>query len=75
MVVECKVIHTLEVGLHTMFIGEIMDVKADPSVLGDNGSLDAGKLNTFLFLPGSGSFYKTGGELGKISDLREEVKH
>jgi flavin reductase (DIM6/NTAB) family NADH-FMN oxidoreductase RutF len=75
LVVECKVIHMLEVGLHTMFIGEIMDVKADQSVLGDNGSLDAGKLKTFLFSPGSGSFYKTGGELGKISDLWEEVKH
>ena len=33
LVLECKVIHTLEIGLHTLFIGEILDVKADPGVI------------------------------------------
>jgi flavin reductase (DIM6/NTAB) family NADH-FMN oxidoreductase RutF/uncharacterized protein with FMN-binding domain len=74
LVVECKVIHIYEVGLHTMFIGEIMDVKADPDVLQENGSLDPEKLRSFSFQPGSWSFYKTGGELGKISDLRKKIQ-
>ena len=26
LILECKVIHTIEIGLHTEFIGEIMDV-------------------------------------------------
>jgi len=29
LILECRVIHTLEIGLHTLFIGEILDVKAD----------------------------------------------
>ena len=29
LILECKLIHTLEIGLHTLFIGEILDVKAD----------------------------------------------
>jgi len=29
LVLECKLIRTIEIGLHTQFIGEIMDVKAD----------------------------------------------
>ena len=29
LVIECKVIKIVEIGLHTEFIGEIMDVKAD----------------------------------------------
>ena len=32
-VLECKVINVVEIGLHTMFIGEVLDVKADKSVL------------------------------------------
>ena len=38
LVLECRVIHTLEIGLHTLFIGEILDVKADEAVLGEKGS-------------------------------------
>jgi len=29
LILECKVIHTHEIGLHTQYIGEIMDIKAD----------------------------------------------
>ncbi len=32
LVLECRVIHTIEIGLHTQFIGEIMDIKAEESV-------------------------------------------
>ena len=39
LVLECRVIHTLEIGLHTLFIGEILDVKADEAVLGEKGFL------------------------------------
>jgi len=37
LVLECKVIHTHEIGLHTQFVGEIMDVKADESVFEETG--------------------------------------
>ena len=29
--------HKTEIGIHTQFIGEIVDVKADESVLGEKG--------------------------------------
>ena len=32
-VMECRLIHTLELGSHTQFIGEILDVKIDADVL------------------------------------------
>ncbi len=35
MTIACKMIHNVEVGLHILFIGEIMDIKADESVLGE----------------------------------------
>ena len=39
MILECKVIHTLEIGLHTQFIGEILDVKVDPEALNEAGEV------------------------------------
>ena len=35
LVLECKLLHSIEIGLHTQFIGEIVDVKAEESVLGE----------------------------------------
>jgi flavin reductase (DIM6/NTAB) family NADH-FMN oxidoreductase RutF len=40
LVLECRVLHTLEIGLHTQFVGEIMDVKADEAVIGEKGLPD-----------------------------------
>src|SRR5512137_352429 len=37
LVLECRLLHTLEIGIHTQFVGEIIDVKADADVLGDDG--------------------------------------
>ena len=35
LVIECKVLKIVEIGLHTEFIGEIVDVKADSDVLNE----------------------------------------
>jgi len=74
LIVECEVIYTYKVGLHTMFIGEIKDVKADASILGENGYPDAKKLHSIIFSPGSAEFYKTGEFLGKLSELRKKIQ-
>ena len=34
-VLECRLLHTTEIGMHTQFIGEITDVKIDESVTGE----------------------------------------
>jgi len=60
LVAECKVIHTYEAGSHTLFIGQIMDVKADPSVLNDRNVLVPEKLDPFFYVPGPGTFYRAG---------------
>jgi flavin reductase (DIM6/NTAB) family NADH-FMN oxidoreductase RutF len=57
---ECKLLHTLEVGAHTMFVGEILDVKADESVIGGDGTIDAEKLKTFLFDTSNLKYFRTG---------------
>jgi len=73
-VVECRVIHTYEVGLHTMFIGEIKDIKADPTVLDAEGRPDMTMLAPFFFFPPKGGFYSTGPFMGTVEDLNDLKK-
>jgi flavin reductase (DIM6/NTAB) family NADH-FMN oxidoreductase RutF len=69
MVLECRVIHTFEIGIHTQFIGEILDVKSEESVLAENGSPDIGKVKPILFVPDARVYYKTGEYLGEAFSL------
>jgi flavin reductase (DIM6/NTAB) family NADH-FMN oxidoreductase RutF len=64
LVLECKVIHTLEIGLHTQFIGEILDVKADAAVLGDKGFPDIEKVRPIIFGPEIRTYHGLGKYLG-----------
>jgi flavin reductase (DIM6/NTAB) family NADH-FMN oxidoreductase RutF len=75
LVVECRLLQTVELGLHTMFIGEIMDVKANDSILGEGALPDIDKLRPFVFTPGSADFYKTGEHIGKVSSLVKKIEN
>lgn len=71
--IECRVIKTVELGLHTMFIAEIIDVKAAHSVLGKEGFPVMEKLDTFVFSYGGGGFYGVGEHLGTVGQLAGEI--
>jgi flavin reductase (DIM6/NTAB) family NADH-FMN oxidoreductase RutF len=70
LVMECKVLHTLEIGLHTQFIGEILDVKFDEAVLGPAGRPDVEKLGLFVLLDG---YRGIGTYLGKSFSIGAEI--
>ena len=74
MVLECRLLHTTEIGLHTQFIGEIMDIKADEEALGDNGLPDIEKVNSFLFDAANRNYYGFGKHLGKAFSIGKELK-
>ena len=65
LVIECRLLHTTEIGLHTQFIGEIMDVKAEEGTLGEKELPQMEKIDQFLFSPGTRTYYKIGNLLGK----------
>jgi flavin reductase (DIM6/NTAB) family NADH-FMN oxidoreductase RutF len=69
LILECKLLHTIEIGLHTQFIGEIMDVKAEESVLGEKQIPQMEKINQFSFNPGTRTYYKIGDYIGKAFSL------
>ena len=69
LILECKLTHTTEIGLHTQFIGQIVDVKAEESVLVGNGTLDIKKVNPILYAPENCAYYGVGECLGKAFSI------
>ena len=69
LVLECKLLHTIEIGLHTQFIGEIVDVKAEESILGENGVPEVEKVVPFFYCPENRTYYKIGKYLGKAHSI------
>ncbi len=72
LVLECKLLHVLEIGLHTQFVGEIMDVKAEESVLNEKGKPDPGKLRPIIFSPSIRQYHGLGELLGKAFSMGKE---
>jgi flavin reductase (DIM6/NTAB) family NADH-FMN oxidoreductase RutF len=71
LVLECKLLHAIELGLHTQFIGEVLDAKAEESILGEEGSPKVEKVDPFFYSPENRSYYKIGGYLGKAHSIGE----
>ncbi len=71
---ECRLLQSLEVGLHTLFIGEILDVKADEKVLDDEGRPSIEKVQPLIFSPEHRAYYGLGPYLGKAFSLGKEMK-
>ena len=60
VVLECCLLHAIDLGVHTQFIGEVLDVKADEAVLGPGGVPDIALLRPLLYSPGQGAYYEVG---------------
>ena len=68
-VLECKLIQKIEIGLHTQFIGEILDIKAEEGVLDEKGLLDIEKVRPIFFAPGANAYYRMGEFLGEAFSI------
>ena len=74
LILECKLLHTVEIGLHTQFIGEIMDVKADEEVLSAKGLPDIEKIRPLIFSPEMRSYHTVGALLGEAFSIGKGFK-
>lgn len=73
-VLECKLIHTLEIGLHTLFVGEIADIKAEDSVLSQDGKPDILKIDPLIYDTAHRGYYGVGSFVGDAFDVGKELK-
>jgi len=66
--IECRLKKTLNLGLHTMFVGEILDIKADDCVVKD-GAIDIQRVKPILFSPPDEEYHSIG---SKIADAFQQ---
>jgi flavin reductase (DIM6/NTAB) family NADH-FMN oxidoreductase RutF len=74
VILECKLLHTFEIGLHTQFIGEILDVKVDESVLDENGNVDIEKVKPITYATSSKTYHGIGEKIGDAWSAGKEIK-
>jgi flavin reductase (DIM6/NTAB) family NADH-FMN oxidoreductase RutF len=73
LILECRLLHTLEIGLHTLFVGEILDVKANLEVLGDAGLPDIEKVKPIIFGPEIRAYHGIGPYLGQAFAIGKDL--
>ena len=73
VILECRLLQSVEIGVHTQFIGEILDVKVDESVLGPDGKPDIGKIRPFVYDSMRQEYYEFGGVLAKAFSAGKEM--
>ena len=74
LILECQLLHTVEIGLHTQFIGEIIDAKADVSVIDEEKIPSIEKVKPILFAPESRTYYGLGPFLGPAFSIGKKMK-
>ncbi len=72
-IIECKLLHTIEIGLHTQFIGEIIDVKAEDSVLDKENDPDIERIRPIIYSPGTRTYHGIGKYLGNAFSIGKEI--
>ena len=71
VVFECRLVHVAELGLHTLFVGEVLDVKADEDVLDEQGKPDVAAAEPITFL--NSQYYGIGDLLGKAFAIGRDI--
>jgi len=66
LVLECKLVLVGEIGMHSQFVGEVIDAKADESIIGKGGAVDIKKLKPLVFTPDTQDYYGIGKYIAKV---------
>jgi len=59
---ECKVMHYLEVGSHTLVVGEIIETYLSEDCL-TNGKVDPAKIDPLIYTPGTVKYHRLGEDI------------
>ena len=62
---ECKIVHIADLGLHTQFVGQVINAKADETLIENDRLPMIEQIMPLIFAPNSGNYYTIGEEIGK----------
>lgn len=74
LVLECRLLQTHAVGIHVQFVGEVLDIKAEESVMGPRRKLDFSKVNPIFLSPGTREYYSLGERLEKAFSVGKALQ-
>jgi flavin reductase (DIM6/NTAB) family NADH-FMN oxidoreductase RutF len=73
MILECRLLKTVEIGFHTQFIGEVVDVKVDEEVLSEKGLPQIEKIRPFVFSPEVKAYHAIGVNIGQAFSIGKDI--
>ncbi|MDQ7095444.1 flavin reductase family protein [Desulfosporosinus sp. PR] len=71
---ECKIIQVVEIGLHTQFIGEVMDVKMDDSLQEKGDQPLVEQLRPLIYAPEGRHYYGIGKQIATAFSIGNGIK-
>jgi flavin reductase (DIM6/NTAB) family NADH-FMN oxidoreductase RutF len=74
VILECRLLHTVEIGLHTQFIGEILDFKVDERMLKEDGNPDIELIRPIIYSTGARTYHALGEYLGKAYSMGDAFR-
>lgn len=72
--VECRLVQHLEIGSHTWFVGQVVQVHADEDVVGEDGKIDVKALDPLAYCTSAGDYWSMGGALGSAYKIGKELE-
>lgn len=74
LILECKLVHKADLGMHIQLTGEILDVKVDENASDSRGLPDITKIKPFMYDPAAVAYYGVGKKLGQAFNLGNNIK-
>jgi len=73
VVLECQLVHMFELGVHTQFVGEVLDAKVEENLLGAGASVEIKKVNPLVFVPDTLEYFGIGNFIAKVFSAGKDI--
>jgi len=70
---ECRIVHIADLGLHTMFVGEVLGVKVSDTLKDNKEQPIIEQIEPLLFAPGGRGYYVPGDSAGRAFGVGREL--
>jgi flavin reductase (DIM6/NTAB) family NADH-FMN oxidoreductase RutF len=71
--VECRLRERLDLGTHTWFVGEIVEVHVDEACLDAGGKVELGALDPLVFTTSRRAYHRLGAAVGRAFDIGRAI--
>lgn len=70
---ECQLLNVVEIGVHTQFIGEIINVKIGKKSINNKGRVEISRIKPFIYDPANMTYYSIGLSAGRAFHSGKEL--